>query len=330
MKRLGLLVLLLLAPAASAHVEILPGQGASLAEAIWLGPKPPAIQYDAIPEHGGIRYYTIDLKANETVHFRFARSPASFSGGIPPSLAIMGPGLDARGFRPTFLEFPPNASAQVHQGVQSEELDYDPIAAVASGTLVELDFTPPETARYAIAVFDEDQGGDYLLQVGEFAPIGLQRHFGIPRGATEMRTWEGQSWAHTSLPTALTLAVGALLAYWWLRGRSRIPTFLIAGVAAAVLIAASGASYAHQAVHHAGLGVVRVAPTAGLALAHAGLAAALLWIARRAHEPPLPPERLAFVGLGILGVLLWAGFFWGPTIAVIGALFPEERARPAD
>lgn len=326
MRRIAILALVLLAPAASAHVESLPGQGASLARAVWLG-EPPAIEHDEISQHGGIRYYAIDLEANETIHIRLARSPEGFTTGIPPSIAILGPGVPARGFAPAFLERPENATAMVMQGVYTEALDYDPIAAVASSTLAVIDFTPAQSARYVLAVYHENQGGSFSLEVGEFAPFGFYRMFGIPRGATELRSWEGQSWAHTSLPTVLGVVGGAALAFrvtrrYKARGLSGLAWF---SVGAGVLILASGASYAHQALHHADLGIDAVTPTILVSVGHFGLAGALAWNGLR--EPPIPRRaaRLRAAMLGLLGIMLWAGFFWGPSLAILASFLPEER-----
>lgn len=325
MRRIVLLLFVLAAPTAGAHVELLPGAGATLAEAIWLG-NAPVVEYDEIPQHGGIRYYTIDLVANETLRIRFARNPESFTAGIPPTLAIMGPGLTPRGFRPPFVEVPENASADLRQGVLRAQLDYDPVAAVASSTLVDVDLAPPESARYTFAVFDEDQGGAYLLQIGEFAPIGFQSHYAIPQGATELRSWEGQSWMHTSLPTLATILLGGTAAAWRRRGRGRIPTLAFLGILGAILILASGVSYAHQAVHHRALGMRAALPTLAIAAAHVAIATALAVIAGRAREPPKLAHRFAAVALGVLGLLLWAGFIWGPGLVLAAGLFPEERA----
>ena len=326
MRPLAIVALVLIAPTASAHVESLPGQGASLARAIWLG-EPPAIEYDELTPHGGIRYYSIDLQANETTRIRLARSPDSFVDGIPPSLAILGPGVPARGFAPAFLERPENATVMVAQGVYTGAIEYDPVAAVATSTLASIDFTPARTARYVLVVYDEDHGGSFSLEIGEFAPFGFYRIFGIPRGATELRSWEGQSWAHTSLPTVLGVVGGAALAFRVTRphkgrGLSGLAWF---SVGAGVLMLASGASYTHQALHHASLGVAVVAPTILLAAAHVALAGALTWNGLR--EPPIPRRgaRLRAAALGLLGIMLWAGFFWGPSLAILASLLPEER-----
>lgn len=327
MKRLALLALIVLVPTASAHIEFLPGQGASLAEAIWLG-NAPVIQYDELPEHGGIRYYKIDLTANETVRVRLARNPESFATGIPPSLALMGPGLTPRGFRPSFLEVPPNLTADVHQGVVRDTLEYDAVAAIASGTLVDFDFTPPQSARYTLAVYDEDQGGAYLLQIGDFAPVGFHRHYAVPQTATELRAWEGQSWAHTSLPTLATIILGGLLGIWRTRGRGRLPTLTFLGLVGAVLILASGVSYIHQAVHHRELGLRAILLTLTIAASHLAIAACLAFVADKAQEPPRPAHRVAAIALGLLALLLWAGFIWGPGFVLAAGLFPQDKASP--
>lgn len=325
MRRVALLALILLSPTASAHVESLPGQGESLASAIWLA-KPPAVQHDMIPQHGGIRYFTIDLQANETVRIRLARDPTSFTTEIPPSLAILGPGLAPRGFAPAFLEHPENATAQVTQGVFTPTMDYDPVAALATSTLVALDFTPPRTARYTIAVYDEDQGGGLVLEVGQFAPFGLYRTFGIPRDATELRSWEGQTWSHTSLPTALGIATGIGLAYRLTRARrDRVTGLAWFSLGAAILILASGASYAHQAVHHRALGFATIMPTAGLSAAHLLIAAALTWNGIREPAPPRAWARIRAAALGAASLFLWGGFVWGPCIAIIASIMPEDK-----
>lgn len=326
MRRFAFLTLILLAPSASAHVESLPGQGESLARASWLGPDPPAIEYDEIPPHGGIRYYTIDLRANETVRIRLARSPDSFTTSIPPSLAIMGPGLQARGFSPAFLERPDNATIHVIQGVPTDRVEYDAVAAIATSTLVASDLTPPETARYVFAVFDEDQGGRFALEVGEFAPFGFYRVLGIPRGASDMRAWEGQTWAHASLPTVLGMVAGIAIAYQLTRRQKerRLSGLGWFSLGAAVLILASGASYAHQAAHHASLGLAALTPTLGLSAAHVLLAAMLTWNGLREPERPTRIGRARTALLGIIGVLLWAGFLWGPAMAILASLIPED------
>lgn len=325
--RLALFALLLLAPGANAHVEFLPGEGASLAEAIWLGPKPPAVEYRDLPQHGGIRYYSIDLEANQTVRIRLSRAPDSFATGIPPSLAILGPNLTARGFSPSFLEKPEGANAQVWQGVQNETIEYNPIEGVARSTLVDVELTPATSARYYFAIFDEDDGGNFALHVGERPLVSARSLFFTPREASELRTWEGQNFAHASLPTVLGTIGGGALALALTRGRPKgaLSTLSLFALGAAVLFGASASSYAHQAIHHRSLGLPTILPTAGLAVANALVAGGLVIIALRSPKTPAPRTRIAVLSFGLVGFLAWGGFGWGPLAALAAALLPEEK-----
>ena len=328
MKRILRVCLVLLAPSANAHVEFLPGEGASVNESIWLGPKQPAREHRDLPQHGGIRYYSIDLQANETVRIRLYRNTASFTTGIPPSLAIIGPELAPRGFAPAFLEKPDGMQAQVWQGVHTPFVEFHPVESVARSPLVDANFTPPTKARYHIAIFDEDDGGAFALQIGEF-PIVSWRSFAFtPREATELREWEGQSFAHTTLPALLGGLAGAAIVILFIRSRpeGRLPSTVAFSFGASVLIFASSVSYTHQAIHHRTLGLATIAPTIALATAGYAVAAILAWNASRIRTRPTKTQRTIPAVLGVVGLLLWSGFLWGPIAAILGGLFPDEEA----
>lgn len=321
------LVLLAFLPTASAHVEFLPGQGASLNQSVWLGTTPTAIDHSALPEHGGIRYYTIDLQADQAVRIQLLRNAASFTSGIPPSLAIIGPNITARGLVPTFLERPNGTNAQIVQGTYTDAIEYHPVEAVARSPLVNIEFTPPETARYHIVVFDENDGGGYALKVGDFPLVSFRSFAYTPREATDLREWEGQTFAHTTLPTILGTIAGATLVFALTRSRrhERIASTAWFTLGASALYLGSAASYAHQATHHRTLGLATIVPTLGLALASLLLAAALignaLWIKAR----PTPTQRVLTAILGVTGLLVWAGCLWGPSAAIGASLFPDDE-----
>lgn len=327
MKRILLLCLVLLAPSASAHVEFLPGEGANVNESIWLGPKPPAREHRDLPQHGGIRYYSIDLQANETVRIRLYRNTASFTSGIPPSLAIIGPELAPRGFAPAFLQKPEGMHAQVWQGIYTPAVEYHPAESVARSPLVDTIFTPPTKARYHIAVFDEDDGGAFALQIGEYPVISWRSFAYTPREATELREWEGQSFAHTTLPGILGTVAGAALVILFMRARPerRLPSTTVFSLGAGVLIFASSVSYSHQAIHHRALGLATIASTIALATAGYAVATSFALNAIRIRTRPTKTHRTIAAFLGLAGLLLWSGFLWGPLAAILGAILPDEE-----
>lgn len=313
------LVAALSAPLAAAHVLGEGGGGVSYETPEWLG-APPAREFGELPPAGGVVYHRLDLEAGQRVRARIALGEGAFEGGVAPGLVIAGPGLPTQ---------PAPEEVEVPQGVGLVRFGPEtPRAQTISWLPARLDvaldasFVAPETASYIFIVHDAAEGGRFTLFIETDAWSWLDL-FRVPALRGEHRDWRGDApWMAYAVGT---LGAAAMLAPFASRLRARWvwSPALGAAVLAGVMLAASGALAARDAIV-AGGGAAHWWP-AFVALGAAGgiLALALL-------RPP--GDTIARIGMGILAVgamLGFAGFVWGPVAGLVAAISPEDAPDEA-
>lgn len=329
MTRLIILLALLATPTALAHIQPSTGEGATPERPIWLGPDTPAADLGSLPAHGGIQYYSFSVASGQTVTIQLSRRPDSFLTGAPPGIAIIGPNLTSVGPRPPFLEVAPSDGAEIWRGVISNEIHYHAIEAIAVSPVFMMEFTAPASGRYELAVFDEDDGGAFLLEIDEHDTFSFHSYFVAPTQANDARAWEGQS-SRGLILAPLAGAIAAILLHRLRWPRARLANAAWGAIAASIIFAGSAASYAHQAFLHRDLGFPVIVPTIALALAAGITAVGLAATARSAANPPGLRTRLQIGVLAVFGFFCWTGALWGPGLAVAAALLPEDAATRSD
>ncbi|QYZ78395.1 hypothetical protein E2N92_02570 [Methanofollis formosanus] len=307
-----LLALCLCTTVGTAHVPVQGGENDHLDHALAVeDPEKSWVVYDTLPPGGGVKYYRFDLEEGDELRLGL------FTPGRPaslPTLVVMGPEVAPSGAVPSGVEVPPDTGAVVVESTPPERPEYEPFTPsalypVAAYTLVA---TVPGT-YYAAVAGDE---GNFGLSVGfreEFSP---SEWLGVPLSVVGVHLWEGQSPALVFGPLVLTLALGAVFLFRAPR-RPDLPGLL--ALVAGLLYVGGGAMVLLQM---------------GITLAQTGWAASALFTLLFALGPMLlgvvalragmESERKGFflkmAGVGLLGLLLWAGLVLGPLLALAAAL----------
>lgn len=200
------------APRAGAHFVELPGAGNGLDRAIYLG-ETPADEHSTIPAHQGARCYSVSLHANQTTRIRLDRAPHAFEDGTAPQLAIAGPGIRTSTTLPPGISIPTNTSAIVLPGFMRDSTTYEFPQEIATSTLLQFDFTAPQTATYTLIILAPDASGAYGLHLDEPSRWSLYNLLGITDTAGALHTWEGQRFFDDWGPTFVAIPFGLVLAF---------------------------------------------------------------------------------------------------------------------
>jgi len=304
-----LILLVLLAPGALAHSVGARLPGDTLERATQMGP-PPGRLFGSIDAGEG-HYHRFSTGGAPEVRLRvFAPH------GAPPVglvlVILFGPGLPEDTPVPPDIERPPGMGALAFPASGREEmLD----ARVPARRIVLLDRALAlADAEHVLVVRAE---ADARIAVFVEAPgMSLVDLAIVPSQRSEERAWAGApAWA----TYAAGIAGAALVAPFAWRWRARHwPLLAILGVTAAGFFAASTGVLLLDASRARGVPWLLLAANALVTIA--ALAAAGM----RGR----PALRRLLLGLaGIAGVLAWAGFLWGPLVAVAGALLPEPAKQ---
>lgn len=309
-------------PSTQAHAVATPGPGDSVANATFLG-VPPARAFDALPSHGGIHYYAVRLEAGDDVRVRLVAGDGAFPDAVP-SLVLAGPGLPLDGFRPTQVVLPEDIGARTWTANASaaREVVEAWIPARFDVRISEQIAAPQDGVYYLVLV--ADAGGPFGLLV---EPLGgapsWTEWFTMPALRHDIALWSGDS----VLARYASGALGALAAAatFWIAARHRRPWPLptVLATIAAAFMAASGALAAREAL--------RVGAASAWLPAAASLAAATLLLALATRAPPTTlARRIAYGTVGASAALAFAGFLWGPVLALGAALAPDDEPRASE
>ncbi|WP_298666084.1 hypothetical protein [uncultured Methanofollis sp.] len=309
------LILVSLCVAVSAHVPLWGGGNDLPEDALPIDdPTKSWVVYDTIDAGGEARYYLLEMEEGDELRLSlFTPEKSSFV----PGLAVMGPGIAPSGDLPDSVEVPPGAGAFVVAGVPPEKAEYEPFtpAALYPGATYSSVVTVPGT--YYVAVFSADTGGRFGLAVGyreEFSPAEWVL---VPLSAVGIHLWEGQPLILVLAPLALTFLAGiGVLARRGGRCRPLPGQAGLLAVIAALLFIGGGAMTLLQM----GIALSKTGydPSAFLTLAFAlvpvllGLLTFYLGLGR---EKAGRVWGAAMIGIGIAGLLFWAGLIAGPVLA---------------
>lgn len=318
------LILVLLAPGASAHFVALPGAGNSLDRAIAL--PTPSEEHAHMPPHQGARYYLVSLDANQTLRIRLERAPTAFTDGQAPILAIAGPNLSSRGTLPPGVQIPPNTTAILYPTSLRPALQYEYPNEVLASPLLQLDFTAPQTATYTLIVLAPESSGAYGLHLDAYPRWSLATVLAT-ENAANVHAVEGQTWIDDWLPTIL--AIPLTLALAWLATRLRPgKRSLFAGlcVLAAILLANTALAHLYQAWwhHRAGASWGLVQPSLVSGAEGLGLMLATLTLYATSGPRPHLLQRLAAPLLGVAALATWNGGEYGVILLPLLALVPGD------
>jgi hypothetical protein len=318
------ILITLLVPIAGAHVPELPPSSPGLSGAVIIpDPAKSYAYYGTLHEPGEADYYAIALNEGDLLHVQISTPDP---GPFTPAMAIMGPGISGQDQVPPFVGVPARSGVIVIPGSRPEEASYEPFTPMSMYEIGSFDTNVTAPGTYYIAVYDTGTTGRYILAPGyveEFSPVEWVT---VPLQVISIRFWQGQSFLLIFGPLIATFVIGLLVI---LRLRpdmyQRPSLFFWAGIVAGLLFVASGVTVLVQM----GIALATAGPGAfySLTLLFAFLPIILgilvIWLANRAGTGTR--SRILMAVLGILGLVVWAGWIIGPAIAIIAAFLPDSR-----
>ncbi|MBP2145262.1 hypothetical protein J2129_000716 [Methanofollis sp. W23] len=310
---LACLLVLCLCTAGMAHVPVQGGENDHLDHALQIeDPEKSWVVYDTLPPGGGVKYYRFDLEEGDKLRLGLF-IPPGYSAALP-TLAVMGPGIARSGTVPAGVEVPPDAGVVVVESRAPVRPEYEPFtpSALSRVATYSLDVATPGT--YYAAVAGED--GNFGLSVGFREEFSLIEWLTVPLSVVGVHLWEGQIPLLVFGPLVLVLAIGAVVLA---RTPHRPDGPGIMAVVAGLLYIGGGAMVLLQM----GIALAQTgwSPAALFTLLFALAPLALGTVAVRAG---MKTERKGFAlemaGVGLLGLLLWAGLVLGPVLALTSSL----------
>ncbi|MDD1749915.1 MAG: hypothetical protein LUO89_08565 [Methanothrix sp.] len=334
-----LLLMLLLALPASAHIPLMAGGNENISSAMHItDPAKSWAVYGSL-ERDGVHYYSFDLEEGERIYLSLFKSSDAKEKDFLPALALIGPGLKTAEMPARQLSLPPQASrlkilAAEGKGKKAINATYEPFGPSSFIELAEINISAPESARYYAAVYSNanviNNGtnstndlsgalGHYGLAVGYREEFSFSDRIATPLRLISVYLWEGQSLGMILIPY-LVAEILALLLFW--RG-SRRTSFCLAGSLAGFLFLATSASVFTQMVFsltRAPFGP-EVYITVAIAVFHALLGVAGIRLAR--GEAGILQRALLAV-FGTLALLAGSGMIMGGILAMAASFLPSK------
>ncbi len=311
---------------AAAHVPQFGEGGASLdAATIIADPATSWVYYGTITP-GEARYYEFDLAAGDRLYVQLL-TPRE---GPFPAVAAMGPGVSAEGRLPTLVQAPVGMPVVVAQGA-ADEAEYEPFTPGAYWYPGTIDTRVTQAGTYYVAVFSEVYTGPYGIAVGYEETFTLASWVRLPADLLTIYAWDG-GWLSALWPGIAVLAVGGAFVAWCIHTRRRKPSppsWL--GMVAGIFCLTTSATVLYQMLRAAGRSGFDPAMgiTAFFIIGPAVVGGLLLWLGWRTVRAPSLGTRIGMLILGLAGVVLLAGYFIGPVLAILAALVPPYRAAAA-
>jgi len=332
---------------ALAHVPVFGGEGKSPETAIRIeDPAKSRVLYGQLASED-LRYYSFNVEKGERIVLGITVPVEQGDRGFIPNLILIGPGLADEGKIPERLEVPEGSGAKVLSHSLPESPVYEGFTPSAFYSLARLDMKAPESGTYYAAVGAVQEAddieekdlqereipreGNYGIILGYRETFTLKEWISIPLSQIKIYRWEGQSLLLIFTPLALTLAAGFLAIFFRWETVAGFNPARISGVLAGLFFLGTGASYIFQMLISLSkssyspeifITIVLILTSLGL-----GVTAMALSLKDENYGAGSARKRLYFFGLGIAGLLFWAGLFIGPLLAFEAALLPWKRKR---
>lgn len=316
-------------PNVSAHASLGAGDNESLATAT-LVPDPTKswVIYAELHEGGEAQYYRFDISAGQRIDVMLLKPTSPEYADFMPGFVLIGPGIENRSAAPGFIEVPPNTGVMVVNGSQPSGATYEAFAPSAFYQLAEVGMDALASGTYYVAVFEANRGGHYGLAIGSRESFTLAEWLMTPFTLLSVYQWEGQSLVVVLLPLVAAVAVG--MGMLWRRQRMGIRMVAIswtASLAGLFFIGGGLTSFTQmlfaltQAPMDGTVGVTLMFAIIPIILGTGTLRLAPRHNGRWALKP-----RVYLVVIGMIALLLWAGYLIGPILAFVAAGMPARMA----
>lgn len=276
-----------------------------------------------------IRYYSFEMEKGERIVLGLIVPAGEESRTFTPSLILMGPGLAEEGEVPETLELPEGYGAKVFSGEMPESATYEGFTPAAFYSLVRTDLQAPESGTYYVAVSSIGMAGNYGVILGYQEKFSLLEWLLIPLNQIKTYRWEGQSLPFIFFPLGIALAAGILIISFKKEVAAGFNPARWAGIFAGLFFLGTGLSFISQMLFSLGRSSTspEVIITVFFALASIGLGiiALILGLKNEGYGIKSTRKHFYFFGLGLAGLLLWAGWFVGPVLAFEAAVLPWRR-----
>ncbi|MFB3763901.1 MAG: hypothetical protein ACE14P_01480 [Methanotrichaceae archaeon] len=328
----AIVVLLLLANIAQAHVPLFPEGNENISSAMPISDpgKSWAIYSTIGPEKP--QYYSFYVDEGKEIQLALLKTANPREKGFEPGMALFGPGLNSTGPLPGYVEIPRGYGAIAVKINGSDQAAYEPFGPSSYCQLSDFNMTAPKSGTYYVAVYSDgssagnassnmsSMSGHYSLAIGYREEFTFAERILTPLRLISVYQWEGQSLFIILMPMLLAFLIG-LLTIW----RSNISTlFYRTGTLAGFLILGTSATVLSQmafSLTRAPAGS-EVAITVLLAIIPAVLGVLSLRLSR--GEAGIL-QRVVIAVVGTIALLAGSGLIAGPLLAIAASMLPSRR-----
>lgn len=318
-----LLLAFFLIPAAFGHVPVIPVGNDALSEAMVVSdPAKSWAFYGHLKEAGEVQYYRFGATEGERILVSLYASADPEEHDFLPDLVLMGPGIESQGELAVPVEVPEGAGVMILEGSQPERVTYEPFGPSSFRSLGSIDMEAPSSGTYRVAVYDPERGGHYGFTVGYIETFSVQERITTPIRLISVYRWGGESLALIFAPVAAVLLMGILL----IRKKARdLDASGRLGSLAGLLFFATGSSILFQMA----LSLAR-APEFSEAWITVALASVSILLGTGAlaislGSGPKVKGRIGLLFVGMIGIVVGAGFLAGPLMAIAAGLILPKR-----
>ncbi len=280
--------------------------------------------YANLPSTGAAAYYKFQMDAGGDIDITLLSPSDPSESHFLPIFVLMVPGSLSANPVPSFVEMPTGYGTIVVHGVNPGKATFEPFSPGWFYQLGNLTLTAPVTGTYYIAVYDQNNTGNFGLPVGYIEGYTIPEILMLPYEIQLVFVWEGQNAFIVLLPLILSMALGGSLVYWRTMKGKNPKGNLSKWIAAFGGLAFIG--YAGINSYQMLLALTKMGWDSGafvsmlfiilpLALGIISLRYALRQTMRKAIY-----HRIELVAIGAIGLMLWTGLYIGPALLILAAI----------
>ncbi|MFW9963535.1 MAG: hypothetical protein ACFFCX_08230 [Candidatus Sifarchaeia archaeon] len=305
-----------------AHVPISAQDGETLETAFFIeDPTKSWVVYSDL--HGGAepRYFGFEIDAGQRIRLLLSIPVTANPDEFQPSVALMGPGLTNSSSIPAYLEIPESAGVII---LDSEAAipEYEGFTPTSFYALIDFDMEVIVSGEYYLAIFEEDEGGDFSIAIGYVESFTFDEWLLVPFSVMTIHQWNGQNLILILVPMILSVIIGLV---YLLNKRNELLELgnLVSwlGALGALLFFGSGITIFYQ-MTIASLTAInaQIIITAIFGIIPILLGFSTMRIVLTSDWKKQRGKRLRLLLLGLIGPFLWAGLLIGPALVILSAI----------
>jgi len=304
-----------------AHAPLGVGTNEDIANATLIGtPEKSFVLYTELHESGEAQYYLFPLLKGQRL---YGSLQVPGPGSMIPDLVIIGPGIEPAGTVPSSVQVPSGSGAMVIPGNPPKKPSYEPFSPQPIYEVARFNVTVPKDGNYYIAV-SGPEGAKYSLAPGFLEEFTAAEWLTIPLSVVSIHLWEGQSPAGIFAPLIIVMAVGLGLIFlypgWRAVRRNPIACLVILS---GFLYLGGAAMTALQIVHAVQVTGYTSEVILTLLFIAGPLILGVFAIRAGSRLPDVSyswSDGIRMMGIGFLGLLVWAGLIIGPVLAILSGV----------